>query len=353
VADAPDDPVTFEAQVIAQGLVNPWGVAFLPDGRALVTEQEGRLRLISAAGTLEPQAITGVPQVRFEGQGGLLDVAIHPRFATNGLVYLTVAEGTQASNGTSLAVGRLEGAALRDVRVIWRQTRKSGDFHFGGRIAFLPDGTLLVSLGEGYSRMREAQQLDTTFGKIVRLRDDGTVPPDNPHVGRQGVAQEIWSHGHRNVQGLVVHAATGRVFAHEHGPRGGDEVNLILPGRNYGWPAVTSGVDYSGAVISPIASRPGIEDPLTVWVPSIAPSGMALYEGRLFPAWQGDLLVGALAGQQVRRVDLDQAGRVVGQTGIARDRFGRIRDVRQAPDGSVWLLTDSPEGQVIRLAPAA
>jgi aldose sugar dehydrogenase len=336
---------------VAAGLAEPWGIAFLPDGSALITEKAGQIRRL-ANGRLSPTAITGVPKVHFDGQGGLLDIAVHPDFATNGLVYFTFSEGEKRSNGTALARGKLAGDTLSDVSVIWRQDKKSGSLHYGSRILFLPDGTLLVSLGEGYSQMKKAQTLDNTFGKIVRLKDDGSIPADNPFVATAGAKGEIWSYGHRNVQGLTLDPATGQVWAHEHGPRGGDEINLITPGTNYGWPEITYGIDYSGATISPFTEKEGMAQPKVTWVPSIAPSGLAFKTSDAFPQWKGDLFAGALAGSQVRRVDLDAAGAPGQQTKIYPDEV-RIRDIVEGPDGALYALTDGDGGKLLKITPAS
>ncbi|MGF1456555.1 MAG: PQQ-dependent sugar dehydrogenase [Alphaproteobacteria bacterium] len=340
----------FRYDVVAEGLDHPWGMAFLPDGSMLVTERPGRLRVIRG-GALHPAPVTGVPAVLDGSQGGLFEVHPHPAFARNGLLYLTYAHGTPDANGTRLARARFNGASLSGLEVLFTASpSKDTMAHYGGRMAFLGDGTLLLTLGDGFDFREEAQNLNTDFGTIVRLNDDGTVPGDNPFVDQDDARDEIWSFGHRNPQGIVVDRQTGRVFAHEHGPRGGDEVNLVLKGRNYGWPIISYGVDYSGALITPFTERAGLEQPLKVWVPSIAPAGMDLYRGQAFAEWSGDLLIAGLVPGDVRRLDLE--GTQIGEEEILfADIAERIRDVRVGPDGSIYLLTDSTEGQVIRVSP--
>ena len=333
---------------VASGLDHPWSVAFLPDGRVLVTERAGRLRVIEN-GKLVTQPIAGVPSVYAHSQGGLFDVLPHPRFAQNRLLYLSYAAGTPQSNATRIARARLEGDRLVDLKVIFEVApRKNTPVHYGGRMAWLPDGTLAMTTGDGFDYREDAQRPGRLFGKIVRLRDDGSVPSDNPFVGKPGARGEIWSLGHRNPQGLAVDAATGTLYSHEHGPAGGDEVNVIRRGANYGWPVATFGRDYSGAAISPYKRYKGMTDGIVVWTPSIAPSGLAVYRGAMFPEWQGDLILGALAHKHVRRVDLD-GGKVVGQQRLFPELDARIRDVRVAPDGALWLTVDEDEGRVLRV----
>lgn len=350
VGDVATSPVRVAYQEIATGLAFPWGIAFLPNGDALVTERDGRLRVIRN-GRLDPAPVTGVPPVFAEGQGGLFDVVLDPDFASNQRIYLSFAHGASGANGTRIVRARFDGRALSEVTPIFTANPlKHGAAHFGGRMAILPDRTLVLTLGEGYAFKDEAQKLDNDFGKIVRLTLDGQPAPGNPYIGQSGRRAEVYSYGHRNVQGVAFDPATGVLWAHEHGPRGGDELNIIRPGVNYGWPEITYGVDYSGAIISPFTSRDGMEQPQAVWVPSIAPSGMIQYRGSLFPQWRGDLIVSALAGMQARRVDLEGA-RVVGQDKLFADLNARIRQVAEAPDGSIWLLIDSPEGRVLRVTP--
>jgi glucose/arabinose dehydrogenase len=336
---------------IAKGLDHPWSMAFLPDGSMLVTERVGRLRMIQG-GALQAQAIAGVPPVHTGSQAGLFDIVLHPNFAQNQLVYLTYAAGTKSANGTQVARARFDGTALRDLQVIFKALPlKDTDNHYGGRMAFLPDGTFALTIGEGFEYREKAQDLGSDLGKIVRLKDDGSVPQDNPFIGRAGVRPEIYTWGHRNEQGLVYDARNARLWETEHGPRGGDELNLIVPHRNYGWPLITYGMDYSGAYVSPYTQRPGLEQPVIYWTPSIAPSGLTIYRGDKFPAWDGDLFVGALAFKHLRRVHLDAQGKVVSQEQLLNDKGWRIRDVRVSPDGYLYVCTDEPDGRVLRLEP--
>jgi glucose/arabinose dehydrogenase len=335
---------------LASGLAYPWGAAFLPDGSLLVTERDGRLRVIRD-GKLVEAPITGVPAVLNDGQGGLFDVALHPDFATNSLIYLSFAKGTKKANHTAVVRGKFDGKALTQVEPVFDAVpERATQAHFGGRLLFLEDKSLIVTLGDGYVYRDKAQDLSSDFGKIVRISDTGKPASGNPFVGQAGARPEIWSYGHRNVQGIAHDPATGTLYANEHGPKGGDEVNVIQPGKNYGWPVITYGVDYSGAPISLENKKAGMEQPLVYWVPSIAPSSMVFYTGDLFKAWKGDLLVSALAGQHIRRVDLE-AGAVKGQESLLAEREERYRDIIQAPDGSLIVLTDDPEGKVLRLTP--
>ncbi len=337
---------------IARGLDHPWSMAFLPDGAILVTERAGRLRLIKE-GSLVPRPIAGVPAVLTGSQAGLFDIVLHPDFALNGIVYLTYAAGTHAANGTQVARARFDGTSLQDLQVIFRALPlKAGDNHYGARMAFLPDGTFALTIGEGFEYREKAQDLSSDLGKIVRLNGDGSVPRDNPFLGRASVRPEIYSWGHRNPQGLAFDAPSGRLYETEHGPRGGDELNVITAHSNYGWPVITYGMDYSGAYVSPYTQRPGLEQPLIYWTPSIAPSGLAVYHGDRFPAWRGDLFTGSLAFTHLRRVHLDAHGEVVDQEELLGDRHWRIRDVRAAPDGYLYVCTDESDGRVLRLEPA-
>jgi aldose sugar dehydrogenase len=344
-----------KVETYAEGLAHPWGMAFLPDGRLLVTERPGRMRLVAKDGKPSPP-LKGMPAVVSTRQGGLLDVALSPDFASSRLIFISYSEPRGAGgSGTSVARAKLEiegdGARLGDVKVIFRQEpASSGPMHFGSRLAFAPDGNLFVTLGERFQR-EKAQDLGTHYGKVVRIRPDGSVPTDNPFVGKSGVKPEIWSYGHRNVQSGAINPATGKLWTVEHGARGGDEVNIPLAGRNYGWPVITYGIDYSGAKIGVGTAKAGMEQPVYYWDPSIAPSGMAFYTGNLFPEWKGDLFVGALRGQALHRLVLD-GDRVVGEEALLRNLGERIRDVRSGPDGALWLLTDSTDGRVLRLVPA-
>lgn len=335
---------------VAGGLVHPWGLAILPDGSMLVTEREGRLRLIKD-GKLLAAAIGGVPVVYDAGQGGLLDVVLHPDFATNNLVYLSFSKGTKDANHTAIVRGTFDGTRLNNVQTVFDAfPERNTDAHFGGRMLFMPDKTLILTLGDGYAFRDKAQDLGSDLGKIVRLTDTGQPEPSNPFFAQAGKRPEIYSYGHRNVQGIAFDSATNTLYEHEHGPKGGDEINIIAPGKNYGWPVITYGVDYSGAPISLKNKQEGMEQPITYWVPSIAPSGMVFYTGDMFPAWKGDLIVTALAGQHVRRVNLER-GVVASQETYLTDRGERYRQIVQASDGSLLVLTDDDNGKVLRLTP--
>lgn len=341
----------YRVDVVAEGLEHPWSIAFLPDGRALVTERPGRLRVLSADGTLQPEPLSGVPPVFASGQAGLNEVSLAPDFPASQQIYLSYACGTAEANHTCLARARLGTKGLEDTEEIFRvQPAKKGAAHYGGRIAWLPDDTLVLSLGDGFDYREEAQKLTSHIGTIVRLSGNGSAPADNPFRGREGALPEIYSYGHRNVQGLIFDTEQSRLIAHEHGPKGGDELNLIEPGKNYGWPITSFGLDYTGARVTPFTNRPGMEPPLLHWTPSIAPSGMTLYNGEMFPQWQGDLLVGALAARRVHRVSLEK-GEARDVEVLFESLNERIRDVKTGPDGAVYLLTDSANGQVLRVTP--
>lgn len=343
----------FRVVIVTRGLEYPWGLAFLPDGRRLVTERPGRLRLVAADGALDPRPIEGLPPIAVHGQGGLLDVALHPQFTENGLVYLSYAARGEGGVGTEVARGRLADHRLEKVEVLFRQQPKSGGGrHFGSRLVFDRQGNLYITMGDR-GEMERAQSLDDLAGKIVRLRDDGRIPADNPFVSRAGARPEIYSLGNRNVQGAALHPVTGELWSHEHGPQGGDEVNVIRAGRNYGWPVITYGVEYGiGTPIGEGTHKPGMEQPLHVWTPSIAPSGMAFYTGERFPRWRGDLFVGALRGQMLVRLRFDGERRVREER-LLQDMLGRIRDVRTGPDGYLYLLTDARDGVIARLEPSS
>jgi glucose/arabinose dehydrogenase len=349
------EPVTAAVRVetVARGLEHPWGLAFLPDGRMLVTERPGRLRVVERDGRLS-EPLAGVPRVQARGQGGLLDVALDPRFADNRLVYLSYAEpGEGGVAGTAVARGRLGAGGLEDVRVIYRQQPKvEGGNHFGSRLVFARDGTLFVTQGDRFAYRVGAQDLSVGFGKIVRIATDGSVPRDNPFVGRAGAQPEIWSYGHRNVQAAALHPQTGQLWTVEHGARGGDELNRPEAGKNYGWPVITYGVDYSGAAIGEGTARPGMEQPVYYWDPVIAPSGMTFYTGDALPDWQGSLLIGSLRPGLLVRLTLED-GRVAREERYLGGLRERIRDVRQGPDGLVYLLTDQRAGRILRVAPGA
>ena len=344
-----------EVETIATGLAYPWGLAFLPDGRMIVTEKPGRIRLVTREGQLSPP-LAGTPEVWYSGQGGMLDVAVDKSFVQNGTIYFCYAERASGGGRTTVARGKLNDSSpprLTDVRVIFRQDgRLSSGNHYGCRIAQAPDNSLFISLGDHYSARDQAQTLDNHIGKVVRISPEGAAPKDNPFTDRGDAKPEVWSYGHRNSQSLAFNPATGDLWEIEHGPRGGDEINIIGKGKNYGWPVIGYGIDYSGAKLHASTSKDGMEQPVKYWVPSIAPSGMAFYTGNLFPKWKGSLLVGALAGQMLVRLPLN--GNTVGaEERILQNLNERIRDVRQGPDGAIWLLTDNSAGRILRVTPAA
>jgi glucose/arabinose dehydrogenase len=340
------------AVTVASGLENPWGFAFLPDGRMLVTERPGAMRIVKDGQVSPP--LGNVPKVFDSGQGGLLDVTLDPEFARNRMLYFTYAEPGQNSEqgggaGTALASAVLADTELRDVKVLFRQQPKmSGGLHFGSRVVVGPDGKLWLGLGERYRR-DESQNLNSHLGKLIRLEKDGRVPADNPFRGRNDARPEIWSYGHRNIQGMARHPQTGAVWLHEHGAQGGDEINIPEKAKNYGWPVITHGIDYSGARIGIGSAAPGMEQPLLHWTPSIAPSGMAFYTGNRIPAWRGNLFVGSLKFGTLQRVVLDGT-HVVRQERI--ELGNTIRDVRDGPDGYLYVATDSPRGRIMRIEPA-
>ncbi|WP_425105538.1 PQQ-dependent sugar dehydrogenase [Ancylobacter sp.] len=356
--EAPSSIGPLSVETVAAGLRSPWGLAFLPDGRMLVTERPGSLRLVSPSGTVSAP-VAGVPPVFARGQGGLLDVALAPDFDRSRLVYLAYAEPREGASGTSVARGRLMeengDARLENVEVIFRQSPAAGGSnHYGARLVFARDGTLFVTLGDRYSQREQAQNLSNHLGKIVRIAGNGDVPADNPLRQKNGARPEIWSYGHRNVQGAALDPATGRLWTIEHGARGGDELNHPEAGKNYGWPVISYGRDYSGTAIGEGTEKAGMEQPVKYWDPSFAPSGLAFYTGTLMPKWKGDLFAGGLAGTRLVRLRLDAArGNVTEEEVLLTDLNARIRDVRQGPDGALWLLTDDPSnGRLLRVAPA-
>src|SRR5882762_7206763 len=340
----------FHVTTIVQGLEHPWSLAFLPDGRMLVTERPGRLRVV-AQGKLDPQPIAGLPQVAAGGQGGLFDVVLHPNHQHNQLLYLAYAARGDGGTGTELARARLNGRRLEDVQVLFRQSPKgASSIHFGGRIVFDRDGYLYLTLGERGQKER-AQRPDDHAGSVIRLHDDGRVPQDNPFVGQPGWKPEKFDLGHRNMQGAALHPQTGMLWTHEHGPQGGDEINIIRPGTNYGWPVITYGANYvTGTRIGEGTTKPGMAQPLYYWVPSIAPSGMAFYTGARFPRWKENLFVGALRDEMLVRLVLD-GEKIVKEERLLKGVLGRIRDVRSGPDGYLYLLTDETDGKLVRLEP--
>ncbi|MEA5569907.1 PQQ-dependent sugar dehydrogenase [Calothrix sp. UHCC 0171] len=349
----------FRQVTVVTGLENPWGMAWLPDGAILITERPGRLRIVRN-GKLDPTPITGVPPVLAVSQGGLLDISLHPNFAKNRLIYLTYAHGTERANRTRVARATFDGKALKNLQVIFEVSQaKPGGQHFGSRMTWLPDNTMLVSIGDGGNPpiqlngeliRKQAQNLKSHLGKIVRLNDDGTIPKDNPFVTNKNAEPAVWSYGHRNIQGLTFDPISQKVWASEHGSRGGDEINQIQPGKNYGWAVVTYSQEYTGGEISPERSRAGIVNPQVVWTPSIAPSGLSVYNGDKFPQYKGDLFSGGLVSQDVRHIDLDANGNIISQRSLNIGQ--RVRDVRQGADGFLYVLTDEQEGQLIRLEPS-
>ena len=351
------EAASFRVVELAGGLEEPWAVAVLPggDGDALVTEKPGRLRLVQS-GKLRAEPVAGVPPVYGRDQGGLLDIALDPGFAENRAIYLSYAHpGPGGTTTTRVARARYAPGGLTELRVIFEaKPLVDSSKHFGSRLAFGNDGTLFVTMGERFTQRDRAQDLGSHLGKVLRINPDGSAPADNPFVGRPGALPEIYSYGHRNPQGLLVDPRDGRVWEQEHGARGGDEINVLKPGANYGWPEVAYGINYNG---TPIArgerSRPGVEQPLHYWDPSIAPSGMTIYRGDRFPGWKGDLLVGALKYQLISRLDLDDQGRVTGEEQFLKGVLGRVRDVEEGPDGLVYVVTDESPGGLYRLEPAS
>ncbi len=346
----------FKTTTIVEGLERPWSMAWLPNETILITERLGRLRIVRN-GILETQAVPGVPKVFAMGQGGLLDVTVHPNFAENSLIYLTYSHGNKSENRTRVARANFDGSALNNLEVIFEVSQpKPGTQHFGSRIVWLPDNTMLIAFGDGGNPpvrldgdliREQAQNLNSHLGKVVRLKDDGSIPLDNPFVKSTDADGAIWSYGHRNIQGMTFDPVNNRLWSTEHGARGGDELNLLGVGQNYGWPKVTYSKEYTGGEISQERSRTGMIDPKVVWTPSIAPSGLAVYTGNLSPQWQGDLFAGGLVSKDVRRIDLDIEGNVLGEESLPIGQ--RVRDVRQSPDGKLYVLTDDPNGKLIRI----
>ena len=341
----------FTITQISDGLERPWSLAFLPNGDMLVTERVGQLRIIKE-GKLERKPISGLPDnIYVSGQGGLLDVILHPDFENNQMIYLSYAGSGEGGAGTEVARGVLKDNALHNVETIFvAQPKTHGSNHYGSRMVFAEDGTLFITTGDRYHRLLDAQDPDNHLGTIVRLNDDGSVPEDNPFAEKENYQPEVFSFGHRNVQGVALRPEDQSIWSHEHGPRGGDEVNKLMPGANYGWPSITYGIDYSGAIISEFTHAPGMEQPIVYWDPSIAPCGMTFYSGDRFPEWKGNLFVGALVQQHLRRLEL-QGDKVVVQEVLLKD-MARIRDVRTGPDGYLYILTDERKnGKVLRLEP--
>lgn len=348
---APVDPASYRVHTVVKGLDRPWSVAFLPDGRLLVTEIGGRLLAIAPDGTSSNIALDGMPPIfRQGGTIGLMDVGLDPDFAQNRWIYLTMGHGEEGANGTRLVRARLVEDRLEDVRVLFSSTTKPRDGNNGGRIAFLRDGSLALTIGDGNWRREEAQSLANHLGAVVRLDREGRPPADNPFFKRPGAAPEIYSLGHRNPQGIAVDPANGDLLITEHGPRGGDEINRVVAGANYGWPLITGGIDYPFARVTPFRELAGFVAPLLEWTPSIAPSGLAVVDGPLFPDWRGDLLVPALRGKAIVRV-LRKDGRIVGQQTLLADLNQRMRDVKVGPDGAIYVLTDGPDASLLRVSP--
>jgi glucose/arabinose dehydrogenase len=352
--------VAFEVVTVAEGLDKPWGLTFLPGGKMLVTEKAGRLRVVTPDGKLS-EPVAGLPAVDNRGQGGLLDIALDPRFASNQLIYWSYTEpAAEDANNTAVARGKfVDGAAPRvdEVKVIYHQAPSlKSTLHYGGRLVFAGDGTLFVTQGERSitpGRM-QAQQMDSLLGKIVRINSDGTIPKDNPFVGKEGVRPEIWSLGHRNVEAATLNPATGELWEVEHGTRGGDEINISRKGKDYGWPTIAYGIEYQGGPITDgITAKDGMEQPIYYWDPVIAPSGMVFYTGNLFPAWKGSLFIGGLATTNLVRLDV-KGDQIVGEERLLKDlqpKAERIRDVRQGPDGAIYVLTDNTAGRILKLVP--
>ncbi len=341
-----------QTTIVADGLEFPWSLAFLPDdGGFLLTERDGRLQHISRDGKTRHE-IAGLPaHIYAAGQAGLFDIALAPDYTESKRVYFAFAGGTADANNTELAMATLDlqAHALRDVKIIFKAEPKTkGNNHYGGRILFTPGGHMLLTLGDRYAHRDRAQTTDSHLGKIIRLMPDGSVPKDNPFTGKAGAKKEIFTLGNRNIQGIALVPGSDRIWFHEHGPRGGDELNVLKAGANYGWPVVTYGREYSGLPITDVRHKEGMEDAIVQWTPSIAPSGMAFYTGNELPQWKGDLFVGALAGQHLRRLDIE-SGRIIKQERLLADLETRIRDVRNGPDGYLYILTDGPEGELIRL----
>jgi glucose/arabinose dehydrogenase len=348
--------VAYQVTAVAEGLEHPWAMAFLPDGRMLITERPGRLRVLGADGRLSGP-VAGLPKVDARDQGGLLGLAVDPGFATNGLVYFSYAEPAGGGrNHTAAARGKLssDGTRLSDLQVIFRQTPSlASTKHFGSRLVFARDGTLFITMGERseLAGRRQAQRMDGTLGKVVRIMPDGAIPKDNPFVGKAGARPQIWSIGHRNIQAAALNPATGELWEVEHGARGGDEVNVVRAGKDYGWPTIAYGIEYAGGPIGAgITAEPGMEQPVYYWDPVIAPSGMAFYQGDLFPAWKGSLFVGGLKAQSLVRLTLD-GERVTGEERLLGELGERIRDVVEAPDGALYVATDADRGRILKITP--
>ena len=343
---------SYSLETVAENLNFPWSIAFTPEGDYLVAMRSGVVRQISAGGEVSP-ALEGLPESYVLSQGGYFDITLDPGFTDNQRIYLSFAYGTPELNGTRIVTGRLNGNRVENVTPIFTVSPlKDTAVHYGGKMLFLPDGTLVMTTGDGFEYREAAQDTFNLMGKIIRINSDGSIPADNPYASNGLGNAAVWSYGHRNPQGLVLDKMSGHLYSHEHGAKGGDELNLIKPDTNYGWPAVTKGVNYSGAYVSPLRSAPGIEEPLTYWDPSIGASGLAIYDGDAFPNWRGKLFIGALVDEEVRMLTLSD-GRVVDEQAMFSEIGARIRDVRTGPDGMLYLLTDSEQGKVIRVVPVS
>ncbi|MFN3511503.1 MAG: PQQ-dependent sugar dehydrogenase [Phenylobacterium sp.] len=355
-APAAPSNVAFEVVTVAEGLAKPWAIAFLPDGRMLVTEKPGRLRIVGADGRLSAP-VAGLPEVDARNQGGLLALAVDPDFRSNGLIYWSYSElRPDGTNHTAVARGRLaaDSARIENVQVIFRQTPSlASTMHYGSRLVFAPDGNLYVGLGERsiLAGRVQSQRLDGTLGKVVRIASDGSVPGDNPFVGREGARPEIFSIGHRNIQSAALHPRTNKLWVVEHGARGGDEINIVEAGKDYGWPTIAYGLEYDGRKIGEgLTQQAGMEQPIYYWDPVIGPSGMAFYEAELFPAWRGSLFVGALRDKQLVRLTL-AGDRIAGEERLLADVGERIRDVVVGPEGAIYVATDNENGRILKLVP--
>ncbi|MGB2227203.1 MAG: PQQ-dependent sugar dehydrogenase [Parvibaculales bacterium] len=339
----------YNLETVVDGLDSPWGLAILPDGDMLITELTGDLRHIRN-GKLVAQAVAGVPQSLYGGQGGLMDIVIHPNYDENRYVYLSLSVGTDDANALRVIRGRFTGTALEDISTIFESApSKNTLVHYGARMAFLPDNTLLINVGDGFDLREQAQNLSNHFGSLVRVTDDGKVPQDNPFIGVAGAQPEIYSYGHRNQQSIAVERGSGKIYQTEHGPRGGDELNLIEAGKNYGWPVATFGIDYSGARISPYASYEGTKQPLVDWTPSIGPSGMTIYDGAQFPDWQGDIFVSSLIYSKIIHIDMVN-GAPQQQSDMFSEIGDRLRDIRTGADGALYILSEGDNGKLWRVS---
>jgi glucose/arabinose dehydrogenase len=346
----------FMVETVVDNLRNPWGMAFLPDGNILITERPGKLRMVRN-GRLVDEDITGLPEIREIGQGGLMGIALHPDFNNNKLVYLAYAGEADGNSGTEVLRGRLEEMSLVDVETVFKALpKRRGGAHFGSRLVFAPDGTLFISLGDrgagpSAGKDQPAQKLDSHLGSLIRINDDGSIPEDNPFINHPNARPEIYTYGNRNMQGMALNPETGGIWTHEHGPQGGDEVNIMRPGVNYGWPVITYGVNYGiGTKIGEGTHKEGMEQPVYKWAPSIAPSGMMFYNGEKFPEWKGDLFVGSLKFNLLARLELN-GDSVVDEERLLTGIYGRIRDIVQGPDDYIYLLTDASDGKLLRIAP--